>query len=230
MKFQINWVELIFDEETKNVIMWDKIIEPTIRTYGDMKNLYKNIDDSISDSEGLYFMYRGLYLNDQDKELFEKNDLRYDLTIIAPKIIWWEFNKTFWHFHPRKLNWEHFEEIYEVLSGSALYLQQNDQEVNYTDTFSWEKVIMKEWFWHVTINPSEDEFLAMSNIVETNFNSNYSIYKEKSWAKYYYTLNGFEKNQNYEKNSEIIEKEDFFDWWDMYGDFLINPDLFNFLK
>jgi hypothetical protein len=51
-----------------------------------MKLLYNN-NNNLNDQEPLYLMYRGIYLNDLDKNIFINNYLRYDVTIILPRII-----------------------------------------------------------------------------------------------------------------------------------------------
>lgn len=69
-----------------------------------------------------------MYLSKDDKKLFENKHLRYDITIIPPKIVGIEYNKTFWHYHPKKTNGRYYEEIYQVLYGEAIYLQQSKWE------------------------------------------------------------------------------------------------------
>lgn len=233
MKFFVWEKEIEFDEVTKQLKFDDKIINPAVRTFGDMKELYKSDDteilEEIDENTGLYFMFRWVYLSKEDEELFAANNMRYDVTVIIPFLVWDEFNKTYGHYHPAKSDGKRYEEIYEVLAWSALFLQQNKDEVNYTDSFLWDKVVMNEWFWHVTINPSDEEILVMANIVDWDFSSEYWDYKEKFWANYYYKTSWFEKNPNYKNNLEITEKEDFFEWSDMYEQFLFNPEKFNFL-
>ena len=134
---------------------------------------------TTDENSPLYLMYRWVYLTKEDKQLFENNNLRYDITIILPKVIWVEYNKTFWHYHPQKEDGTYFEEVYNVLHWTAIYLQQNNKKTFYTKVKSWESALMKSSFWHVTINPSND-FLVMANIVSNNFSSIYDDYKEKN--------------------------------------------------
>ena len=229
MIFYVWEKEIEFDENTNQLKFDNKVISPAIRTYNDMKDLYLDIDTTIDANEWLYFMFRSVYLNDNDKILFEKNNMRYDITVIIPKIIWNELNKTYGHYHPSKANWDKFEEIYEVLWGSAIYLQQNHDKVKFTDAFTWDKVVMNEWFGHITINPSDEDILIMSNIVDASFDSEYWEYKELKWWNFYYKTKWFIKNNNYTNNLTISESEELFEWWDMYDQFLENPDKFNFL-
>lgn len=228
MKFKIWENELELDIISKELKFWKKVFTPSVRTFWDMKDLYLDSWE-LNDSEWLYFMYRWVYLSEEDENLFRENNLRYDITIIIPKIIWEEYNKTYWHFHPVNSSWKKYEEIYQVLHWNALFIQQNDYEVNFTNAFIWDKVIMKESFWHITINPSEENILIMSNIVDDTFDSEYNDFNKFKWWNYYYTINWFEKNTNYKNNLKIIEKEDFELWWDMYEEFLIDPERFNYL-
>lgn len=228
MKFKIWENELEFNINTKEIKYWDKVFKPSVRTFWDMKSLYKDWID-IDNDKWLYFMYRWVYMNSDDKKIFEENNCRYDITILLPEIIWDEFNKTYWHYHPLKNDWRKYEEIYQVLSWNAIYLQQNDNEVKFTNAFTWDKIVMNESFGHITINSSDENILIMSNIVDSTFESEYWEYKELKWWNYYYKLWWFEKNPNYKNNISISESEELFEWWDMYEDFLINPEIFNFL-
>jgi glucose-6-phosphate isomerase len=228
MKFYIWEKEIEFDENTHQIKFDNKVIEPSIRTYWDMKNMYTESSD-LDEDKWLYFMFRWVYLSKYAEDKFKENSLRYDITVIIPEIIWDEFNKTFWHYHPLNSDWKRFEEIYEVLSWTAIYLQQNKNEVKFTDAFVWDKVVMDEWFWHITINPSDEDILIMANIVDDTFSSEYWEYKDLKWWNYYYKTSGFEKNPNYKNDLKIKEIEEFFDWWSMYDQFLENPDKFSFL-
>ena len=228
MEFNIGEKEIEFDIENNKLIFDNKVISPSIRTYWDMKDIYSEKEDRDS-NEWLYFMFRWVYLNKLDESKFEENWLRYDVTVIIPDIIWKEFNKTYGHYHPSNIKWNKFQEIYEVLSWSAIYLQQNNKEVKFTDAFSWDKVVMDESFWHITINPSNEDILVMANIVDSSFDSEYWEYKESNWWNYYYTTSWFVKNPNYINELEIKESEELYEWWDMYDQFLNNPEKFNFL-
>jgi oxalate decarboxylase/phosphoglucose isomerase-like protein (cupin superfamily) len=163
-----------------------------------------------------------------DKNIFINNYLRYDVTIILPRIIWGEYNKTHWHYHPKNSLWKKYEEIYEVIYWNALFLQQNNEVSYYTNAKQWDKVIMNEWFWHVTINDSDD-ILVMANIVNDTFESEYNNYNKNNWANYIYTKTWFILNKNYHNHINIKQKQDFFVWIDMYNDFLNNTEKFNFL-
>jgi len=112
-----------------------------------------------------------------------------------------------------------------------LYVQQNlsTREVMYTYAKKWDKVLMKEGFWHITINPSKD-FLVMANIVSNKFNSIYDDYKNlKGWA-YYFTLDWFVKNKNYDRDYNLKELKEYFVSKSLYNDYLQYPEKFIFLS
>jgi len=61
-------------------------------------------------------MFRDIYFSAEDRNIFKENLLRYDITILVPKIIGKEQNKTYGHFHPVSKDGNTFQEVYEVLS------------------------------------------------------------------------------------------------------------------
>lgn len=232
MRFTIGNRELDFDVRTKEITYKNMSFSPDIRTYKQMKDLYnyEESNENIDDDFWLYYMYRWVCLSKEDKKVFEKNHIRYDITILIPKIIKWEYNKTYGHFHPLNSDGKKYEEIYEVLEWNAMYLQQNLNEVFYTNTIPWDKVVMREWFGHVTVNSSSTEYLIMANLIDDRFDSEYDVYKSLKWWNYIYTDGGWEFNKTYKNDLEINEDYDKFDWiMNIYDDFIASPDKFNFL-
>ena len=144
-------------------------------------------------------MYRGLA---------EKDNLRYDITIIPSKMLGKEFNKTKGHYHAGS-----FQEIYTVLEGTAIYLlQKKNKEGEIEDVFAVEahkgdSVIMPAFYGHVTINPSETNELKMANWVYKDCKSDYSDYVKMGGACYYYTKQGWIKNDNYKNSPELRFEE-----------------------
>lgn len=230
MEFFVWSRSVSFDETTHNLIIDGKEIVPDIRTYGQMKQLYWFQDSHIGDEFWLYYMFRGVTFSSQDATLFEREKLRYDITILIPKSFWGETNKTFGHFHPQKPDWKYFEEIYEVLSGQAIYFQQSDLESYYTYASQWDKVLMQSWYGHLTINPSETEYLVMANIVSPEFSSLYGPYREKNGGAYYLKNGVWEKNPNYQSDISLSEKTQVGKWENIYDDFLVSPEMYSYLK
>ena len=133
-----------------------------------------------------------------------KNNLRYDITILPAFKVGDEFNKTLGHFHPKvpkTTTW--FPEIYQVLSGNAHYLLQNEKEFLVYDARPGDKCVMLPGFGHVTVNPSEKETLVMANWVYPNFKSDYKPVVKKHGMEWFETDQGFEENKKYKTHAEM---------------------------
>lgn len=198
----------------------------------------------------LYYMYRGVSFK-KDLEVFKKNNIRYDITVILPGKIGKEYIKTVGHFHPLKQNsTETYTEYYEVIDGDAIYLLQKNNEkgeaieVVAVKAKKGEKVYIPSGYGHITINPGGKP-LVMANIVESNFSSIYEPFKKKHGAAYYYIEEAenkrggvFIKNKNYAEEVElkVIEakklKQQIKDLEanSIYEAFLKNPGAFSILK
>lgn len=224
--------------------------EPDIRTLEDAKYVlldHANIDEAEA-NRPLYYMYRGV-CKQEHLNLFKKNYLRYDLTVILPGTIGREFIKTIGHFHPLKVdNSDTYPEYYEVLYGEALYILQKNsrsgdvEEIQAVEAKANDKVFIPPGYGHVTVNPG-DTPLVMANLVETNFASIYEPFKGKMGAAYYYIQgeNGkgdFLRNEHYHNNVglEIIAAPNLeqptraIEGKSLYEAFVDNPETFNFLK
>jgi len=229
MKFNIWNRELVFNEDTKEIKFEDKIFTPSVRTYWDMKELYWK--SFIEDDYWLYYMYRDVYFSEDDKKILKNNDIRYDITIIIPKLINWEYNKTYWHYHPLNKNGKRYQELYQVLSWKAIYSQQKSDSVFFTQAQEWDAVNMEESFWHITINPTEDKVLVMANLVDDSFSSEYNEYKENKWWAYYFYNNWWKVNKNYTSVADLKERKELYgsDSKSIYDDFIQTPEKFNYL-
>lgn len=165
-------------------------LNPDIRKLLDMKEVIYDKDWlKTAPNLDLYYMYRGVE---------EKDDLRYDITIVSAKMLGPEFNKTKGHYHANS-----WQELYTVLDGQAIYLlQKKNKAGEIEDVYAVEAkkgdfVIMPAFYGHVTINPSENQDLKMANWISPKCKSDYSDYEELKGACYYYTKNGWIKNNNY---------------------------------
>jgi hypothetical protein len=87
MKFSVGERKLFFDENTFSLMVDDQDLQPDIRTYEQMQDLYGYKDTTLAKNFGLYFMYRGVYFSDADKQAFDKEHMRYDITILVSKSI-----------------------------------------------------------------------------------------------------------------------------------------------
>ncbi len=172
-----------------------------------------DIGDVIFDKEWLakarnfelYYMYRDLFLSLKDGECLREQGLRYDITIIPPGMIGREFIKTAGHYHPLAPNSSvTYPELYEVLEGQALYLLQKEDltDVVAIDAEEGDKVIVPPNYGHITINPS-NKTLKMSNFVARDFSSLYEPFKLKNGGAYFYTKDGWIKNEKYPEVSTL---------------------------
>ena len=167
---------------------------PGIRKLSDMKTvLYDQEWAGKTPDLELYYMYRGLE---------EKEGLRYDITVIPARKLGQEFVKTKGHNHT-----ESYGELYIVLEGEAIYLMQKGDENKIADVCAikakkGEAALIPSGYGHVTINPSEKD-LKMANWICKNCRNDFSLFESLQGACYYYTENGWVKNENYKEVPEL---------------------------
>ncbi|MFH1424003.1 MAG: glucose-6-phosphate isomerase family protein [Candidatus Nealsonbacteria bacterium] len=166
-------------------------VKPDIRFLNDMKEvLYdRKWADHASNFE-LYYMYRGVK---------NKNELRYDITVIPPLMLGQEFVKTKGHAHQ-----EAYGEVYIVLAGQAFYLLQKYAGNKIEDVYAvkakkGDVVVIPAGYGHITINPSKKETLKEANWVCKACQNVYDSFVEKQGASYYFTTKGWIKNKKYGK-------------------------------
>lgn len=180
------------------MIPWDGILpEPEVRTIEELRPLL--YDQKCNSDEPLYFMYRDLSRDDREREWLSKHHLRYDITVVPPRILCKEYVKTKGHYHPKNPAGIGYPEVYEVLEGMAHYLLQNRtlNDLILVPAVRGEKVIIPPDYGHVTINHGS-ETLVMANIVSTEFSSEYDEYERYHGAAYYELEGGFIiKNPHY---------------------------------
>jgi len=167
---------------------------PDIRKLSDIKNVVADKEwfTTAKDCD-LYYMYR---------KLDKKDGLRYDITIIPPKMLGSEFVKTKGHNHAG-----FYGEVYMVLEGEGFYLFQKGDENKIDDVCvvhakKGQNIIIPAGYGHVTINPSNKE-LKMANWVKEEDKGNFSLFEKNQGACYYYTVNGWQKNPNYKDVPEL---------------------------
>ena len=184
----------------------------------------------------LYEMIRGVHF-EKDKAVFEKNGLRYDITNIRPGIAGGEFIKTIGHFHK-----DSSSEVYEVLSGEALFLfQEIEGDKSYLiKAEPGEKVVIPPGFGHITINPGKEN-LIVGDISSIGMDPDYEFFKKSRGAKYYVIKaeGGFkvEKNGNYPMAGELkigrpkeIPELGISFSEPLYASFVGNPEKFDFVR
>ncbi len=147
-----------------------------------------------ADNLELYYIFRG------EKE---KNNLRYDITILNPGPLGREFLKTKGHEHHQNIG-----ELYIVLQGKAIFLMQKRKGKSIEDVVAIEAkkneiVIIPEQYSHVTYNASLKRKLKIANWVSKNCDNKYNFLEEMQGACYYFTLEGWVQNKKYKKIPEL---------------------------
>lgn len=168
-----------------------------VRYLKDLKNLLYDKEWSKTTSNfKIYSMYRGVR---------KKGELRYDITIIPPRMLGKEFVKTKGHYHRGT-----FGELYKVLGGKAIFLIQRGEEriedVYYQKAKGGEYILIPPHYGHVTINPST-KILKISNWISSKCESDYKFIEKKRGACYYYTVFGWVKNKNYKRVPRLKDKK-----------------------
>ncbi len=139
------------------------------------------------------------------RDVNQKGELRYDLTLIYPN------TSTFGHYHT-----DDKPELYEILSGKACFIiQKYDSDPSIiTDAYlveteekekEKEKVIIPPRFSMTTINPQKDEELLEANWVDKNVQNDYEAFKKLGGACYSMKDGIIQKNDNYKKIPVLIK-------------------------
>jgi glucose-6-phosphate isomerase len=165
-------------------------LETEIRYLDDMKMvLYDKAWAKTAPNFEVYYMERGIE---------EKNDLRYDITTIPPRMLGQEFVKTKGHYHIGEC-----QELYIVLEGEGIFLMQKRgegkiQDVYYVKATKGDCVLVPSFYGHATINPGS-KTLKMGNWISKEYIADYKSIETKAGLSYYYTQAGWIQNKNYEE-------------------------------
>jgi glucose-6-phosphate isomerase len=173
------------ERENGYMIPWEGPLPgPQVRTTDEIRPLLFH-PDCIS-SGPLYLMYRDLARTGSERRWLSEHQLRYDITVIPPRILCREYVKTKGHYHPDNPAGIGYPEVYEVLAGCAHYLLQNRglSDIVLFSAGKGDKVLIPPGYGHVTINPSQ-QTLVMANLVSTVFSSDYHEYESRHGAAYY---------------------------------------------
>ncbi len=188
----------------------NKVQDPDIRHLFDMTDvIFDQAWLAGAEDFDLYFMFRDLYLSRADKDKLLAQGLRYDITIIPPAMLGKEYIKTAGHYHPLLPGGAvTYPELYEVLEGEALYLLQNEDhsDVAVVHASAGDKVLVPPGYGHVTINRS-NKTLKMANFVARDFSSLYEPYRAKGGGAYFFTREGWIKNQRCSEAADLRRVE-----------------------
>jgi glucose-6-phosphate isomerase len=177
---------------------WPGVLpEPSVRTLDDMRCVLANPDQS--GDTPLYYMYRDLALTAADRAYLREQNVRFDITVIPPGTVGGEYVKTKGHYHPLSPSGIGYPELYQVLTGEALYLLQRSdlRDVVVVTAKAGEFVLIPLGYGHVTINPGK-ETLVMANLVSAGFTSEYTFYEQMQGGAYYLMeVGGWVRNPRY---------------------------------
>jgi len=205
-----------------------------------LKDLLKVLLDPtiVNETTGettLYKMYRAAVF-DMHYDLFSKNILRFDITIMSPLLLGHELNKTMGHSHPEAVAELSFPEIYQVLYGETCFLLQKMEKGQVTEfkvvkAEPGDVVLIPPNYGHVSVNYG-DSLLVLTNLVSDNFTSVYGEYLLRRGAAYYMLQGGnLIPNPRYQSLPEpIFSKEQYPVSKDLYTDFVSCPRSFSFLN
>jgi len=201
--------------------------DASVRRIFDLKDVL--LDEPEEDGDA-YYMFRGVH-RQEDEEKFRHHKVRYDITVIPPRTIGREYVKTYGHYHPEAEPGRSYPEVYEVLQGRALFLQQTSDASDFlvTEAKTGDVIIMIPNHGHVTVNIG-DEPLIMANLVSSEFSSNYEPVKKKHGFAWYYTKEGWIKNEHYAHHPEIKTLSPSALPSDIYSLFVDYPYLFDWLN
>ncbi len=184
--------------------------EPDIRKLFDMREvIFDQIWLAGAEDFELYYMYRDLFLSRGDGEKLLEQGLRYDITVIPPNMLGLEYIKTAGHYHPLVPGGSvTYPELYEVLEGEALYLLQSQDlgDVVVVYASAGDKVLVPPNYGHITINRS-NKTLKMANYVARNFSSLYGPIREKAGGAYFFTKDGWIKNERCPEAAQLRRVE-----------------------
>ena len=164
--------------------------KPDIRYLYDMKEvIYDQKWLKTAPNFELYYMYRGVKKED---------GLRYDITVVPPKMLGQEFVRT-----KGNRNSEGYQELYTVLEGEAIFLMQKTKGEIVEDVVAIEAkagnwVIVPPNYAIITINPSK-KVLKIGNWVSEKTKNIYEDIEKMKGACYFYTQSDWVKNKNYDK-------------------------------
>ncbi len=163
----------------------------------------------------LYYVWRNMAENDQDKKKISQSGLGYDMTKFASLALGKECNKTFGHTHSLVPGTNiAYPEIYEVLEGQVQFLFQKFKNDKIEDIFTvncsaGDKYIVRPGYAHFSINPTREK-TVMANWEATASQHDYEEIKELKGAGYYALESEnieWIKNPNYSSVPELrIEK------------------------
>lgn len=224
--------------------------EASVRTLGELKDvLYK--PPQLPSNTPAYFMFRNVH-RPSDVKLFERANLRYNITAISPidiSFLGGELIKTFGHYHPLKSGTTFsYPEVYQVMSGVAHFLIQSVdgkkvKDVRVIEAKKLDTVVIPPNYGHITIN-AEKITLVTADLSSRNATQvDYETMRLMHGGCYYeIPLQGkvreaFVKNSNYSEVPEFsfedpakMSRKFNLGEKPIYTQLVENPEAFDFLN
>lgn len=237
----------IFDDETHELLRAPDITieETAVRLLKDMKELFLDAS-GMDDQMPLYYMYNGIY-REAHKELFKKNHIRYEYTVLLPTLINGEMMKAHGHIHGlHPIKKARHIEAYEVLHGTGffeLFMDDGDtMHVIMLKVKPGDYLIIPSGYYHLSINTGTEPFIFGDLIID-DANSEYGYLKEMKGAPVFVMSDEhghpeFKMNEHYNKFDVRVQQlnVDEVSWENpvlpipLYAHFIANPDAFSYLK
>ena len=208
-----------------------KELEHSTRSVSELSEVL--LDPKKSGPDGIvYYMYRDVYTHE---------NLRYDVTVVPPRMFGEEFVKTYGHYHPEAREGLSYPEIYQILNGEAVFIMQKPRRDDSLDCIitrckKGDVVFVPPNYGHVMVNPAANSTLASANIVSSSFSSLYEEYRENHGAAYYYTKEGLVQNLNcIIRETEEISPTELLNKYNLFVSDLLEeitqrPERFEFLE
>ncbi len=233
MRIRLKLMELLWQERTLRVD--GRTFHASLRLFRELRDVLMDPSSAYDPKRPAYYMFRRVNLPEHE-EIFRRRRLRYDVTVIPPAVIGGEYVKTYGHFHPVAEHDPHgrplsFPELYEVLAGDALFLLQDRaaRVFFHVRARAGDVVAMPPNLGHVTVNVGETP-LVLANLVSDRFHSDYGPVREKHGFAWYYTVEGWKKNPNYDSHPAPRAGKFYLPLRDIYAVFVERPAFFDFLN
>lgn len=156
---------------------------------GQMRGLLYR-EEGMKEDEHCYDFYRDIVF-EEHRDLFAKYDFRYDITVIMPGTINGECKKTSGHYHGYIKGTRYtYPEVYEVLSGEAVYVLQKVMnfdkpgeepvidEIKAVRVKAGQAIIIPPFWGHCSVNGGDGP-LVFSNIAVVSCPMHYEPIREK---------------------------------------------------
>ncbi|MEM4272051.1 MAG: glucose-6-phosphate isomerase family protein [Candidatus Bilamarchaeaceae archaeon] len=168
-----------------------KALPCTSRKISEMAEVLMDAKKAFPDGVA-YSMYR---------EVFVRGSLRYDITVILPRLYGDEYAKTYGHYHSEAKKGLTYPELYQILSGEGMFIMQMPRRDDRFDCIfvkckKGDVVLIPPNYGHVLVNLSAASPLVSCNVVSNSFSADYSGYKENHGAAYFCTKDGLVQNMN----------------------------------